>query len=122
MGDHGPRYRVHEIDLVRGLALFGILIVNMPYYGLPLEVAGGVPAPEDRLGLLVWSVISALFELKFVSLFSVLFGMSLALQRRSLLEGRGRWIAAILRRHTVLFLVGLIHGVALFSLDILLPY
>ena len=76
---------MHEIDILRGAALFGILVVNIFYYGLPTEVAGGIPALDDRPGFLVWGVVTALFEFKFFALFSLLFGMSLVLQRESLL-------------------------------------
>jgi len=116
------RPRLHEIDFVRGVALFGILVVNLPYYGLPLEVASGVPALNDGPGLLAWGFANSLFEFKFVSLFSLLFGMSLILQRDSLVRRRGHWLAALLRRQGFLLLIGLVHGVVLFQFDILLPY
>jgi uncharacterized protein len=122
VGGPSGKPRLHEIDFVRGAALFGILVVNIGYYGLPMDVAGGVPAPDDRPGLFAWGVVSALFEFKFFSIFSLLFGMSLALQRESLLASRGSWIPPILRRHGFLLVVGVLHGVGLFYLDILLPY
>src|SRR5262245_43843737 len=116
------RPRLHELDFVRGAALLGILVVNLPFHGLPVETAMSVPQADARSELLAWSAVTALFEYKFVSLFSLLFGMSLVLQRDALLASTGRWIAPMLRRQGFLIAAGLLHGTLLFVGDILLPY
>src|SRR5687768_6494638 len=73
--------RIVALDAVRGLAVLGILVMNVVEFGLPLRaydnpaVAGG-SAGADRW---TWLVQIALFDGKMRALFSMLFGAGLLL-------------------------------------------
>jgi len=105
-------------DLLRGLALLGIVVVNAPYLGsstlgFPSEaVASGADAAAAFL-------VIALAQGKFFLLFSFLFGYSLAyVLRDDRPDGRARFR----RRLLVLAAFGIAHAVLLFAGDILLTY
>jgi uncharacterized protein len=111
---------VLELDLLRGFALLGIAVVNLPYLGLPVEQAGATLATDPPLEKVVFAATTALFELKFVTLFALLFGMGFVLQTE---KAAGRPIfEPYMRRLLFLGALGLFHGCVLFPGDILLPY
>ena len=73
--------RVEILDILRGFAIFGILLVNVAFFFAPIYLQpSGVewwPALHDRIaeGLIVFFA-----QGKFYALFSFLFGMGLAIQ------------------------------------------
>jgi uncharacterized protein len=106
--------------MLRGMALFGILVVNFPFFvspdgGFGTYAATHFPGWIDRAAHLA---IHFLLDGKFVLIFSFLFGWGLYTQM-----GRG---AAFLPRYKLrmlgLFLIGLAHAVLLFVGDILVTY
>lgn len=115
--------RFSEIDALRGFALFGILLANLPVWvGLPFA---GDRAPE-LLGGLTATQFAALFngilDGKFYTIFSLLFGLGFSLQLERL-EARGANGRRIfLRRMAVLLLFGLIHICLIWAGDILMLY
>src|SRR5262245_6610462 len=74
------RRRDPVIDALRGLALMGILIVNLPFFAMPYGFAGSWWKQADafHLGTLTAFLIQALFENKFILIFAFLFGMGAA--------------------------------------------
>ncbi len=114
--------RLTSLDLVRGVAILGILPVNIGWffsqrcwYNPWLE--GGDPANRPA-ALLTWF----LFEQKFITLFSILFGAGLAI-RFDRARARGEpFVGRLLRRQAVLLLFGVIHLHLLFFGDILTTY
>ena len=95
-----PGSRIHAIDAVRGLALLGIFLVNIQLFGMPFgEMTRPQPAPhESMLDAAVFYVVRSLCEGKFYPLFSILFGMGLALQwQRATSAGRS-FVGVGLRR------------------------
>ncbi len=112
--------RVQAVDAVRGLALFGILMVNVWFFADSSTVAGG-PDPDATapIDLAVRFGVATLFEGKFYLLYSLLFGYGFAVsQQRS---GPGA-VHLIRRRLAVLAVLGFVHGLAVFYGDILLTY
>ncbi len=115
--------RIQTLDVLRGVAVLGILAVNAAAFALPMAAA---MAPEQSPFPLVgaaavahWTV-EVFFHQKFVTLFSMLFGVSIFLvgdERGN--EARGRLVR---RRLFWLALFGLIHGAAFWYGDILLLY
>jgi uncharacterized membrane protein YeiB len=61
--------RIAFFDVLRGVALFGILIVNVFSFG------ADATAWTDPLDRTVWTLKHTLFESKFWALYSLLFGM-----------------------------------------------
>lgn len=115
--------RIDVIDVIRGFALFGILVVNILAFS-SVWYASGYIAPGGRTALeaALSFVVSALFELKFYLLFSFLFGYSVTLQMQSAEKAATAFLPRMLRRQAGLFAIGAFHAVLLFHGDILTTY
>jgi len=115
--------RIKALDVVRGLALLGILAVNAVYFAAPFQAAQNpllAPIPIDEGTLWSWFAMHVFFEFKMITLFSMLFGASIYLVggERSDKE-RGR---VLHRRLLWMVLFGVIHGALIWYGDILLIY
>jgi uncharacterized protein len=124
--------RVFAIDVLRGVAVLGILLINIEDFGLPHADKSAIgtewigayfPAVfTDHLG--AWCIFRALFEGKMRAIFSMLFGaaavlLTTALERR----GEGARAADIYYRRTLWLLAfGLAHAYLLWEGDILFGY
>lgn len=116
--------RIHTLDVLRGFAIFGIFMVNIAFFSMPLmSIANpSLMADASSNDQLAHAIVRAFFEYKFVSLFSLLFGMGLAIQMIRA-EKRGRpFVPLYLRRIFVLMLLGLAHALLLWYGDILFIY
>ncbi len=115
--------RILSIDILRGMALFGILAANMRAFSAPLDSYGNIGVLfHSRADVLAQAFIDAFIQGKFISIFSFLFGMGFAIQM-SRAEARGvRFMGFYPRRLLALALFGLIHGVLIWAGDILLTY
>jgi uncharacterized protein len=114
----GRAGRIITIDALRGAALLGILLVNVQNIMGPQRIKATWLGTDRVLHVL----ITWLVEGKFISMFALLFGLGVALQIARARE-RGRSPTALLvRRFAVLAVFGVIHGVAVWSGDILLSY
>lgn len=105
------------LDFVRGVAILGILILNISAFGLP-KAAYLNPAWSGSASLSdawTWALLDLLAQVKFLTLFALLFGAGLQL----LLPRGKRWIQS---RLTLLALLGFIHGLFFWDGDILLAY
>jgi len=113
--------RIEAIDILRGVAILGILIVNMGLFSLP----EGLPAHQlwpNMVDRTVEKLILFFAQEKFKTLFSFLFGLGLAVQMMRA-EARGaRFLPFYLRRLSVLFLIGVAHFLLLWDGDILHNY
>ncbi len=111
------RPRIATLDFARGIAIFGILLLNISAFGLPkaayLNPAyAGQPSATDAW---TWAVLDILAQGKFLMMFAMLFGAGL-----QMLLPRGKaWIQS---RLSLLLLCGLIHAVFFWDGDILLAY
>ncbi|MEL6984840.1 MAG: DUF418 domain-containing protein, partial [Actinomycetota bacterium] len=115
--------RITSLDLIRGVAILGILPMNALYFGLEPAAyfnvsAGGVSQPLDW----VLGVLTMIFvDQKMMALFSLLFGVGVVVfADRAEAKGR-RVIWLSLWRFALLFLIGLAHS-AVWDGDILLLY
>jgi len=122
-----PADRILAIDVVRGLAVLGILAMNVVEFGLPLRaytdpsVAGG----DTGADLWTWLLQQALFDGRMRALFSMLFGAGLVLiDERMQRSGRGANAAdLLLRRCLWLVPFGIAHRFVLqWTGDILYQY
>ena len=116
--------RVPTLDILRGVALLGILIMNMPgfSYSWYAEADGSFhwPGPADRLAE---QVRDALFSGKFNSMFSLLFGIGFTIQftrmqQHDPLHATGLYV----RRLLALLLIGVLHATLLWTGDVLHVY
>lgn len=115
--------RILFIDVLRGMALFGILAANMRAFFAPLDCYGNIAVLfHSRADVLAQLFIDAFIQGKFITIFSFLFGMGFAIQM-SRAEARGvRFLSFYPRRLLALALFGLIHGILIWGGDILLTY
>ncbi|GJL33821.1 hypothetical protein PUATCC27989T_00749 [Phytobacter ursingii] len=105
------------LDFVRGIAILGILLLNITAFGLP-KAAYLNPAWSGSITLSdawTWAVLDLFAQVKFLSLFALLFGAGLQM----LLPRGKRWIQS---RLTLLVLLGFIHALVFWDGDILLAY
>ncbi len=115
--------RYVSMDAVRGLAVLGILVMNILGMGMPAYAYedptyyGG----HEGADLWTWAVSSVLVEGKMRSLFAMLFGAS-ALLIADRATGRPGPLALHYRRMAWLFVFGLVHAYLLWWGDILTLY
>lgn len=74
--------RVGSVDLLRGFALCGILVMNIMEYAWPTPAYFNptLGAGFDGVNKVAWYFSHLFFELKMMTLFSMLFGAGLVLQ------------------------------------------
>ena len=118
-----PSRRIDGIDVLRGLALFGVLTVNIVFeFRVPIFEqflpATGAEAAIDRA---VKHFLAAAFGLKALALFSFLFGIGLAIQFDRLTNNPRR-LTLLVRRLTVLLAIGSAHLFLIWNGDILVEY
>ena len=114
--------RIEIVDVLRGLAVGGILIGNMQWFSgygmMPPSVARQSPFADQITHFLVHFFV----EGKFYSIFSFLFGFGFALQIARA-EERGDLKASLFKRRLFwLLVIGLLHAYLLWSGDILSIY
>lgn len=113
--------RIEVVDILRGFALFGILLVNMSFFKAP-GAPPGLITEEVAVDRLVGLAILVFAQAKFFTLFSFLFGFGFSIQ---LLSARRRgvpFVARFARRLLALLLFGLAHAFLLWYGDILVLY
>ncbi len=124
--------RINSLDVLRGFALMGILLMNITSFGLPgwayavplgtvLPVFSG---PHAKANTIAWMLRWVLAEGKMRALFSMLFGAGVVLlTERAERRGGGDRVADIfLRRNMWLVLIGALHGYLVWNGDILFWY
>ncbi|WP_115719285.1 DUF418 domain-containing protein [Gallaecimonas mangrovi] len=107
--------RFAAIDTARGLAIFGILLVNIQSFGQLDEFRYDRFAEPGLVSQGVWWFNLLFADGKFISLLSMLFGMGLVWLKKL---GNGYQY----RRLRYLALFGLVHGFLIWEGDILLMY
>jgi uncharacterized protein len=71
--------RIQTIDLVRGLALLGILMMNIPGFALLNSTYMSISKNQESLDFYTFAVIGTAFEGTMRALFSMLFGAGMVL-------------------------------------------
>jgi uncharacterized protein len=116
-----PAARDAAIDVLRGAALFGVLLENLQHFASPtyLElVASGSASAIDRIGL---GALRLFCDNKVYLLFAFLFGYGIALQMQRSSQQGASFVALHLWRMGCLFLIGLAN-MLIWSGDILTSY
>ncbi|WP_443748657.1 DUF418 domain-containing protein [Asticcacaulis solisilvae] len=117
------KHRIVALDHIRGLAVFGILAVNAIAFAQPMDVYSNPalsPVALSPQDLTLWTVVEVFFREKFVTTFTLLFGVSVFLVGRD--EAASPWRMPLFRRLLWLAVFGLIHGALIWHGDILLSY
>ncbi len=116
--------RLPLLDILRGFALLGILIMNMPSFSSSFFAeADGSHLWTSRIDLIAEQGRDLLFAGKFNSLFSLLFGIGFTIQFARI-EARDPANATriYLRRLFALLLFGVIHACVFWTGDVLHSY
>jgi len=118
--------RIGLLDSLRGLAVLGILLCNIPIAAEPHSVATSLtlwPLGMAPASVAVWWVTQVFFQQKFYSMFAMLFGASILL-----VGGDGAGADAGERRRILilrlvsLLAIGLFHGFVIWQGDVLNTY
>ena len=118
-----PQQRIANIDILRGFALLGILLVNMQLFtGSFVGMIAGLNQPATALDQWARWLVVFFAEGKFYSIFATLFGLGLALQYQRAETLGTRFGPLWLRRMAVLLLIGLVHAYLIWTGDILILY
>ena len=106
-----PTERIEVLDVLRGIALFGMIIVHCDGHGIK----------EGRLNDIIGRIEELFLDDRFYSIFAILFGAGFAIQLiRSKAKG-GKFVFRFLRRMAALACFGLIAQIGL-SYAILFDY
>lgn len=105
-------------DILRGFALLGIALVNLPLLSIDTVLALEGADLTDPVNASAAFVVMAFFQAKFYLLFSFLFGYSAHYVLKSDKTNRARWVG----RSVGLILLGILHFTFFFHGDILFLY
>ncbi len=116
--------RVQSVDVLRGVALLGILAMNMVGFAWPGSVYSNPHALPDpnAWDTYFWVIQRLLFDTKMMTTFSMLFGAGLVLMSERAAARGARLIDVYYRRVTWLLVIGLIHAYLIWDGDILVDY
>jgi len=128
-GDEGGRAfgpvrgagRVEVLDVLRGIAILGILSANIEYFRTP-EIWGGYEGAASTLERAYFFLVNLFATGKFITALSFLFGLGLALQLRRARETGRPGRPFLLKRILLLALFGLVHALFVWAGDVLLFY
>ena len=116
--------RIESLDVLRGFAVLGILVMNIQSFAIPGAAYLNPTAYGDLNGInfFTWLVSYLLVDQKFMSIFSMLFGAGICLFADRAEARSGRSAGLHYRRIFYLLVFGLVHAYFLWSGDILVAY
>ncbi len=116
--------RLSSLDILRGIAILGILAINIQQMGLP-QAAFSNPKIMGEMGpidTIAWAGVIEFFLQKFMSVFAMLFGAGTVLLHARI-DNSGREFAPVyFRRMMVLLGIGIVHAYFIWWGDILVAY
>lgn len=119
-----PSDRIQTLDLLRGVAVCGLLIVNIPLLGWTAGVVRPPPPTAFNLDWTAFSLQQLLIEGSMRGLFTLLFGAGVLLvfRRSEARSGSSRAVEAHLRRCCGLLVLGLFCVLLMWPYEILFAY
>jgi uncharacterized protein len=119
----GPAERIDAIDVLRGLALLGVVAINVvnEFRVSIFEQFLSQKPPTSPIDSAIGAILMLAVEMKALALFSLLFGAGLAIQFERLASSERR-TSLLVRRLAVLLAFGLIHLCLIWNGDILTEY
>ncbi len=115
------RERIDYMDLLRGIAIFGILITNLRWFSLYSPQVSGIFTFEE-IDRMVYLLQGVFIESKFYSIFSILFGWGIALQINRSKRDDASTTSFLRRRMWFMMLLGGIHLFFIWEGDIVFLY
>ena len=116
--------RIQSLDILRGIAILGILIMNIQSFAMPGAAYLNPTAYGDLEGLNRWVwILSHIFaDQKFMTIFSILFGAGVVLVTDKALAKTGKSAGLHYKRTFWLLVIGLLHAHLIWYGDILVAY
>ncbi len=115
--------RIHALDVVRGVALVGIFLMNVEFFNRPIADLGeGLPSTLTGIHALAGWLVYSFVQGKFWTMFSLLFGMGFAVMLTRAERAGRAFLAPYLRRIAALAVFGALHYILIWSGDILFSY
>lgn len=116
--------RIEAIDMMRGLALLGILLANSMHFQFGLFLNPDIHSfyPLGMIDRLAEMFIVLFAQASFYTLFSFLFGYGMVLLKVRLLQQELNYAPIYWRRMLILLIVGYVHGLFIWDGDILFTY
>jgi uncharacterized protein len=115
--------RIAALDVMRGVAILGILLANIVAYGTSDSMnLFDFETPPGGSEAWVSAFYAAFISGKFRSMLAILFGVGMYLQWRKMRLVEGAWPKKYFRRMGFLLLFGLVHAIFIFFGDILFLY
>ncbi len=123
-GPVNERERILALDALRGLAVLGILAMNIQYFSQIMAAYENPTATAALTGADYWIWLAAhlLADEKFMAIFSMLYGAGVVLLTSRIAARGGRELRIFTRRSLWLLVFGLAHAYLLWSGDILVSY
>lgn len=119
----GAGERIEAVDVLRGVALFGVMAINVlnEFRISIFQQFVAAPVATGALNRWIETYFHLFVELKAFAVFSMLFGLGLAIQFDRL-RARGRVLGLLVRRLLALLLIGVVHLTLIWNGDILVHY
>tara|TARA_R110002049_G_scaffold4601_6_gene32934 strand:+ start:156380 stop:157711 length:1332 start_codon:yes stop_codon:yes gene_type:complete len=116
--------RIETLDVIRGFAVLGILVMNIQSFSMVGATYLNPTATGIHQGAeyLIWYVCHLLADSKFMSIFSMLFGAGIVLMAQRQIARDGAPGRLHYRRMLGLLCIGLFHAYIFWYGDILVPY
>ncbi len=116
--------RINQLDVLRGFALLGILLMNIQSFSMPSAAYLNPMAWGNFEGInfYTWSLLNILADSKFMGIFSILFGAGICLFAERLSQKNIPPTALHYKRNFWLLIFGLFHAHFIWYGDILVAY
>jgi uncharacterized protein len=115
--------RIQALDVVRGFALIGILMMNVEFFNRAIaQIGSGMQTGLTGANLWVSYFVQYFVVGKFWTIFSLLFGMGFAVMLTRAERAERGFLVPYMRRIAALAVFGALHSIFLWSGDILFSY
>ena len=122
-GDNKPT-RIESLDIIRGFALLGILLMNIQSFSMPAPAYLNPTAFGDFSGVnfYSWLFTHILVDMKMMNIFSMLFGAGILIYCNRIEQTAQSSLGLHFKRNSWLLVFGLIHAHFFWYGDILYSY
>lgn len=115
--------RIQSLDVVRGFALIGILVMNVEFFNrATASIGSGMQTGLTGANLWVSYFVQYFVTGRFWTIFSLLFGMGFAVMITRAERAERSFLVPYMRRIAALAVFGALHHIFLFAGDILVSY
>ena len=115
--------RIQSLDVIRGVALIGILLMNVEFFNrATADIGTGMQPGVSGANFWVSYFVQYFVTGKFWTIFSLLFGMGFAVMLTRAERAGRSFLVPYMRRIAALAVFGALHHIFLFAGDILFSY